>query len=268
MKKFTYLLLMVFICFSCTEKDYHKAALEADEKLNETAKLYDAAETDEEKEKLDKAWEVQFEEAKQAYADYFAHAINTPEGQKEFETQKWTRRLTAEQLEKVLNNADESYKSAEFYQMQSKRLDNMKTSTSGNPYKEIHSFSPEGDALTLSQFIGNGNYVLLHFWASWCGPCREGTPKLVEIYEKHKGNNFQMIGFSLDNKEDAWRLGLEKLNMTWHQMSDCKGWESNAVTDYAVQSIPCTFIIDPEGKIIERGLYGDELAEKIDSLLK
>ena len=276
MKRVLYLFTIAFICFSCNnsndpERDYQNAQ-KSEAQLEEMENQYNKAKEDgvltaELKEKLDKEYEEQFEKVKEAYALFYKNNINTPLGEEVFSTSRWTRRLNQDQLESVLAKAGDTFKATEAYQKNSERLHNMKTSVPGNVYKDIISKDPEGNEIALSEYAGKGKYVLLDFWASWCPPCREEMPNLVSLYEKYKDKNFELVGYSLDQAEDAWKNGIEKLNMTWPQMSDCEFWDSPAVKLYAVQSIPCTILIDPEGKIIERGLAGDNLSKKLESLI-
>jgi alkyl hydroperoxide reductase subunit AhpC len=93
-------------------------------------------------------------------------------------------------------------------------------------------------------------------------------PNLVKLYNQYKDKNFEIVGYSLDKNEDAWKKGIKALKMNWAQMSDCEFWDSPAVKSYAVQGIPCTILIDPEGKIIKRGLCGEELAATLKDLIK
>ena len=113
-----------------------------------------------------------------------------------------------------------------------------------------------------------GKYVLLDFWASWCGPCRREMPNLVEAYAQYKNKGFEIVGVSLDQSGEAWKDAIQKLNITWPQMSDLKYWNSEGAQLYAVSSIPHTVLIDGEGTIIARGLHGEELQKKLAEVLK
>ena len=127
---------------------------------------------------------------------------------------------------------------------------------------------PEGKIVKLSDYVGKGKVVLVDFWASWCGPCRREMPNLVETYAKYKGKNFEIVGVSLDQDGAAWKEAIKKMNMTWPQMSDLKFWQSEGAQLYAVNSIPHTVLIDGSGKIIARGLHGEELQAKIAEAVK
>ena len=128
--------------------------------------------------------------------------------------------------------------------------------------------TPEGKTVKLSDYVGKGKVVLVDFWASWCGPCRREMPNLVETYAKYKGKNFEIVGVSLDQDGAAWKEAIKKLDMTWPQMSDLKFWQSEGAQLYAVNSIPHTVLIDGSGKIIARGLHGEELQAKIAEAVK
>ena len=112
-----------------------------------------------------------------------------------------------------------------------------------------------------------GHYVLLDFWASWCGPCRADNPNLLEAYEEYKGNNFLIVGVSIDEKRQDWLRAVREDKLPWLQLSDLKGFSANeAALLYGVKVIPQNYLIDPEGKIIATNLRGSKLKEKLAEL--
>lgn len=138
----------------------------------------------------------------------------------------------------------------------------------GQKFTDFEMQTPDGKPVKLSDYAGKGKLVLVDFWASWCGPCRQEMPNLVEAYAKYKNKNFEIVGVSLDRTADDWKKGIETLGITWPQMSDLKYWNCEGAQLYGVNSIPHTVLIDGEGTIVARGLHGEELQDKIAELLK
>lgn len=124
-----------------------------------------------------------------------------------------------------------------------------------------------GKSVSLSSF--RGKYVLLDFWASWCGPCRKENPTVVENYNKFKSKNFTVLGVSLDRpgQKDAWINAIKEDNLTWDHVSDLQFWSNAAAKLYRVSGIPQNFLIDPQGKIIAKNLRGPALEAKLCEVL-
>lgn len=124
----------------------------------------------------------------------------------------------------------------------------------------------KGKLVSLESF--RGKYVLLDFWASWCVPCRQEDPYLVKAYKKYKNNNFTIISISLDTDAKKWKEAVKQDNLFWTQLSDLKGRQNAAAKKYNVIPIPDNFLIDPDGKIIARGLRGEKLLDKLDKIFQ
>jgi peroxiredoxin len=124
-----------------------------------------------------------------------------------------------------------------------------------------------GNAINLKDF--RGKYVLLDFWASWCGPCREENPNVVKAYAQFKDKNFTVLGVSLDqkNKHDAWVKAINDDGLVWNHVSDLKFWDNDVAKLYAIRSIPQNFLIDPKGRIVGANLRGEELFKKLEELI-
>jgi len=124
-----------------------------------------------------------------------------------------------------------------------------------------------GHPVALSSF--RGKYVLVDFWASWCGPCRNENPNVVEAYKKFSPKNFTVLGVSLDqpNGKQKWLDAIAKDNLTWTHVSDLKFWNNDAAVLYHVQGIPFNFLVDPQGKIIGKNLRGAALEAKLCEVL-
>lgn len=137
----------------------------------------------------------------------------------------------------------------------------------GQKFKDLKGLSPDSVEVALSDYVGKSKVVLVDFWASWCPPCRKDMPLLVDAYAKYKDKGFEIVGVSLDSSNKDWKDGIEKLNITWPQMSDLKQWESDLAKAYAVRSIPSTVLIDVEGNIIAKGIEGKDLDTKLAELL-
>ncbi|MCD0490200.1 AhpC/TSA family protein [Pedobacter sp. MC2016-14] len=119
----------------------------------------------------------------------------------------------------------------------------------------------------LSDF--KGKYVLIDFWASWCGPCRAENPNVVKAYNEYKDKNFTVLGVSLDQpgKKDAWLGAIAADGLTWTQVSDLKFWNNAVAKQYGINSIPQNFLVDPSGKIVGKNLRGADLTKKLEELL-
>ncbi len=122
----------------------------------------------------------------------------------------------------------------------------------------------DGKPVSLSSF--KGKYVLLDFWASWCGPCRQENPAIVKAFKQFKDKNFTVLGVSLDNKKEAWLKAITKDKLEWTHVSDLKGWNNEVAELYGIKSIPQNFLLDPTGKIIAKNLRGEELAQKLEEI--
>ncbi|WP_423129163.1 redoxin domain-containing protein [Gaoshiqia sp. Z1-71] len=124
---------------------------------------------------------------------------------------------------------------------------------------------PDGNPVSLTSL--RGKYLLVDFWASWCGPCRQENPNIVDAYKKYKDKGFDILGVSLDRDKDAWLKGIADDQLTWHHVSDLKYWQNEVAQLYGVNSIPHSVLLDKDGVIIAKNLRGPALEEKLKELM-
>ncbi len=138
----------------------------------------------------------------------------------------------------------------------------------GNVIDDFTMPSIEGAPMSIMSEVRKNRITVLDFWASWCGPCRQETPMMVEIYKKYKDKGLGFVGISLDEDGDAWKQATDQLGIVWPQMSDLKGWENAAAQMFNITSIPHTIVVDQNGKILRRGLRAQQLEQFIAEQLK
>jgi peroxiredoxin len=170
-----------------------------------------------------------------------------------------------EEMKEGLALLDPSLNSSTYYIALSNKIEKLEAVAVGKMAPDFTMNDPEGNPVALSSF--KGKYLLVDFWASWCGPCRRENPNVVKLYAEFKDKGFDILGVSLDQKEDAWLKAIEDDQLTWNHVSDLKGWGCEAAKLYAVSGIPHTVLLDKEGKIIAKNLRGEELHAKIAELL-
>jgi thiol-disulfide isomerase/thioredoxin len=126
----------------------------------------------------------------------------------------------------------------------------------------------KGNKVSLMKVVSESKITILDFWASWCPPCMNEMPNLVNIYDNYSDDGLQIVGVSLDNDKKSWQNAVEAMGMKWVQVSDLKGWESAAAQLYQVDAIPHTIILDKEGHILAKDLRGHELEEFISDYIE
>jgi peroxiredoxin len=125
--------------------------------------------------------------------------------------------------------------------------------------------TPDGETISLSDF--RGRYLYVDFWASWCRPCRLENPELVEVYKKFQGEDFEILGVSLDRIKDAWVNAIEEDGLPWVHVSDLKYFDSELIPLYNIKNVPTTYLLDPEGKIVAKNTHPQQLAELLQEVL-
>lgn len=137
----------------------------------------------------------------------------------------------------------------------------------GQRAPEIRLPDPDGEEIALSSL--RGKVVLLDFWAAWCGPCRRENPNIVTQYNRYKDDGFTVYSVSLDLKKEDWVQAIEADGLSWpNHVSDLKFWYSEPATEYQIEAIPASFILDENGVIIAKNLRGPELASFLSELFR
>lgn len=144
-------------------------------------------------------------------------------------------------------------------------VDKLKITAVGQVAPEIELPNPDGVPTKLSSL--RGKYVLIDFWAKWCGPCRRENPNVVKAYHKFKDKGFEVFGVSLDRTKEDWVQAIAEDGLVWTHVSDLKYFESQAAKDYNINAIPFSILIDPQGKIIAKNLRGPALDKKLEEVL-
>lgn len=158
------------------------------------------------------------------------------------------------------------FKNTAIGQEMKERLEIAKRTSIGQPAIDFTQETVNGQSVTLSSF--RGKYVLLDFWASWCGPCRAENPNVLKVYEAYKDKNFDVLAVSLDEERDSWIKAIKDDGMPWTQVSDLKGFNNAAAVLYGIKAIPQNFLINPEGEIVATNLRGDKLKKTLEELIK
>ena len=238
-----------------------------DEEQRGLYKLYDSVEATKDKRLIDSLEKIfdQFEKKRKDYVKNYAkqHPTSFVAAQQVY--QSFSYNPDPSELETVYNYLDTTIKNSYYGKKIKSILEISKTTAVGNPALEFTQNDASGKPISLSSF--KGKYVLLDFWASWCGPCRRENPNVVKAYHQYHNKGFDILGVSLDDNKDDWVKAIKEDRLSWTLVSDLKGGNNDAATLYGIQGIPMNFLIDKEGKIIAKNLRGEDLEKKLAEVL-
>jgi hypothetical protein len=173
---------------------------------------------------------------------------------------------TKAQIDEVLGAIDASLRQGKAYAGLKEMAENMYPVAKGEKYMDIELTDVDGKTVHLADYVKLGQYTMLEFWASWCGPCRGEIPHLRHVHDLY-GDAFNMVSISIDEREKDWKKALKEENMTWSQLNDRKGMKGPVMTKYKVYGVPYSLILDKEGRVVAGGVRGSELDQVLIELL-
>ncbi len=230
-------------------------------------KAYSAANDKKDKktmDSLDKTYDALDLEQKQLVTDYSrSHPASIVSAFLIFSNFSYNARLG--QLDSLYQLLDTSVRVTYYGKQIQNTIDKMKLTAIGNPAPDFSSNDANGKPVSLSSF--KGKYVLLDFWASWCGPCRRENPTVVKAYHRFHDKGFEIFGVSLDDTKTDWVQAIKKDGLAWIQVSELKGWQDDVAALYGVKAIPMNYLIDQKGIIVAKGLRGEDLEKELQDIL-
>jgi thiol-disulfide isomerase/thioredoxin len=236
------------------------------EKAN--SNLYEQAYKDKNKKVMDSLDEVDFEilAAKRRIVADFVKAYPASMRAAMAITENFSYYAEDSDVEPLYNALDEGIKNSPKGKEIKKMVDVYSAVAIGKKAPDIMQFTADSRQLSLSSL--KGKYVLIDFWASWCGPCRRENPNIVKAYNQFKDKGFTIFGVSYDTKKDRWLKAIADDHLDWYQVSTLEGWGNPTSEMYGIKAIPSNVLIDKEGVIIAKNIFGEKLVKKLSEIMK
>jgi len=237
------------------------------DRMTQVDKAYDAASNNKNNravDSLEKLYEALDLEQKQLVIDYTkSHPASIVAAFLVYNNFTYNARMG--QLDSLYQQLDTSVRVTYYGKMIQNTIEKMKFTAVGMPAPDFSCDDVNGKPVSLASF--KGRYVLLDFWASWCGPCRQENPSVVKAFHRFHDKGFDIFGVSLDDTKADWVKAIKKDGLDWTQVSDLKGWKCEPAALYGVKAIPMNFLIDKNGTIVAKGLRGEDLDKQLQDIL-
>lgn len=175
-----------------------------------------------------------------------------------------SNQIESAELDSIVNGFPQEISKSEYVVKVKELADGLRKTAIGKQAPDFTMNDPMGKPIQLSSL--KGKVVMIDFWASWCGPCRQENPNVVKLYQQYHDKGFEILGVSLDRSKEDWQKAIKDDQLSWLHVSDLQYWQNNAAQLYSVNAIPQTYLLDKDGKIIAKGLRSEELAAKLSEL--